>query len=370
MPPPSAVRIQAIALSAGKGSRTGLGPTYGNLLTDKFYCGPENPFLLELFRPGSVKDLVSRSPVVLYGGSGVGKSALAHTLAQRFLSLGSDRPRLMQTTGTDFARHFVQAIEADDVEHFRRRHRGSRLLLIDEVQALEGKPAVQEELLRTLDELEQQQRVVIFTSSVLPMKLRGLSSGLISRLSAGWSVEVHPPGVEARAELIVHLAQKESLPCAPDQAQRLAVEIANGTTCAQIRSLLLQVAHHQRMRPEAEASALWQEVLDQHRAELCPSISEIAKAAARHFRLRLADLRGESRQANMVKARGLAMLLARQQTGMSLQQIGDYFGGRDHTTVLHAVRKLEGSLAEDSGLRSHLESVRQRLGLTTAAPDR
>lgn len=370
MPPSPAVRIQAIALSAGKGTRTGRGPSYGNFQTDKFFCGPENQFLLELFLPASVKGLASRSPIVLYGASGVGKSALAYTLAQRFLGLTTDRARLMQTSGTDFARHFIQAIEADDVEHFRRRHRGSRLLLIDELQGLEGKPAVQEELLRTLDELEQQQRVVIFTSSALPMKLRGLSAGLISRLSAGWSIEVHPPGGAARAQLIMHLAQKESLPCGPEQAEWMTAHIGNGTTCAQLRSLLLQVAHQQRACPEADAAALWQQVLDQHRADLCPSLSEIAKATARQFRLRLADLRGESRQANMVKARGLAMLLARQQTGMSLQQIGDYFGGRDHTTVLHAVRKLEGNLASDSGLRSHLESLRQRLGITTAAPDR
>lgn len=326
-------------------------------LIPTFVIGPENAMIMELLSPAGVMDLGARSPIFLYGTTGTGKTTLGLTLAGRW-SMLLNTPSITATTGTDFARQYAHAAAADDMERFRQRHRQASLLFIDGVHELVGREAAQEELIYTLDELLENGRPVIVTGPKLALSIRGLRSALASRLMGGASFAIHPPGKESRCMILEELNRSIGANLTSAQLAALADQLPLNSTALQLRGVLVQWAHQQRLAPSAGLGAL-QQVIDFQHLSRVPAVQDIAKAVCRQMGVKMSDLRGDTRKANIVRARGLAMLLVRQATGMSLQQIGAFFGDRDHTTVLHALRKTESELGNDADLQRAAEELRQ-----------
>ncbi|MFO0921860.1 MAG: DnaA/Hda family protein [Pirellulales bacterium] len=325
-----------------------------------FLIGPENRELLDLIRVESIVHLASASPIFLYGPTGVGKTAVALTLAGRW-AMAVDSRGITLTTGADFGRQFAHACEADDMDRFRQRHRGCRLLVIDSIHELVNKVGAQEELVHTLDELRERGTPVVATAPKLPGSIRGLKAALTSRLMSGLTLQLHMPGVETRREILVALSRSMGEMLSEEELDRLVENLPSSTSALQLRGVLIQWLHHQRFAHDSREQSLQVVIENQQKARV-PAIQDIAKAVAKQLGVRLSDLKGATRKANVVRARGLAMYLARQWTSLSLQQIGEHFGNRDHTTVLHACRKTEGDLVTDVELLRVSEEIKQSVG--------
>ena len=350
-----------------------------------FIAGPENHLvaaavLAVLSRgPSTAEDqaqlaspAMQASPLVLVGPTGVGKSHLAHGIAAEFRRYEAAE-HVVLLPATDFARQYSEAIELQAAGELTSQWRSARLLLIEDVQELAAQNSAewllnaQWELCRTLDAIEAAGGRAIVTGNARPATLNLLPQ-LASRLAAGLVVEVASPDTAARELLATELATRQGLSVSPVLLNRLAAGVTGSAPdlyAALARLALVQKADEQSAgcvdRVSVERASIDRECVDRVLAEFAqqrePSLEKIAGAAARHFGLRPAAVRGPSRQRHVALARGVAMYLARELTSLSLERIGDYFGGRDHTTVLHACRKLTGRL-DDPQTRAALEAVR------------
>ncbi len=341
-----------------------------------FMAGPENR-LVEIAvgavleeRPEQETEVVDTlsvrsatySPLVLFGPSGVGKSHIAHGLAAAWKARGR-RQRVAVTTAIDFARELADAIESQAVDEFRTKYRTVHLLVFEDLGMLatrkSGKLNAQEELVRTLDALSAEERWVVATASAAPAELPDLLPSLRSRLMAGLAIPLAPPGPEARAAIVRQLAALKSVRL-PDRVAEILAEGIGGTAPDLAGALSQLAGRSESDKAEIDLSAV-RRFLAQRTRRRNPSVHEIALATARHFSLRLSDLKSPVRRRALVNARGVAVYLARHCAGASLQEIGRYFGGRDHTTVLHSCRKTEQLAESDATIHTAIEQLQLEL---------
>jgi chromosomal replication initiator protein len=318
-----------------------------------FFAGPENALVRSIVHlvDGQIG---SNSPLVLYGPRGVGKSALALALAaRRRMSQGLES--VIVTTAPDFARSLADAVEADSVADHRSRHQRCDLLVIDDLHRLTNKPAAQQFLISALAALQKRGSLVIATLNQLPQATPGLTPALVSRLMGGLVVRLALPGPLARRELARQAATQANLQLNEQEIDRLAGSSDESTdhylSAAKIRELVLRLAADQELGPQPEPAK-------QHKA-LCRRVTTLV---AKHFALPVSELRGKSRRQAIADARGLAMYLVRRLTAMSYADVGRLFGNRDHTTVLHACRKIESQLTPGSQMRTVVDELVLQLG--------
>jgi chromosomal replication initiator protein len=334
-------------------------------LIDVYLVGPENNALNGLFATETLKGLVDCSPVYLFGPNGCGKSSLAYSLAARYCRLANQVDPVF-ITGGDFARSYAAAIHADDMERFRKRFRGASILVIDGLHELATKEAAQIELSMTIDSLEQLGSPMVFTASSLPTTIRGIRPSIVSRSIRGLSVRVEYPGCMTRRKLLQLFSKALDTRLDDQELDRLSSQLPEPTSAVELYSVLMNWLHQERVErsitPEAIQHTL-QQIIQAKRILATPTIGDIAKRVAKECRLTLSDLRGGTRRSQIVRARSLAMYLARKWTDHSYQQVGVYFGNRDHTTVLHACRKIETDLTLDIDLSRIAEEIARQLNL-------
>jgi chromosomal replication initiator protein len=334
-----------------------------NILSS-FVCGSENASVSELFRPESIETLHLRSPVVLFGQNGTGKTVLAHELLQRWCKTKSNRTSTM-TDGTEFARVLSRCIKADDMARFRQVYRECDALLIDNIHELITKPASQEELIAILNDFESQEKLFVATAPELP-RLIGLNPSLQSRLSCGITTPVQPPGKDSRIAIVERLASDFPEKPSSEELLKFSERLDGAPTASQLKGLLLRWAHQKRIDPHSKPTPGKQfdrvanSRLANNRAAPRANCNDVLKYVAKELQLSLELLTGPSRKSGIVRARGLAMLLMRQLTDESFDAIGSHFSGRDHTTVMHACRKTEKELPEDAELIRIYDKIRQR----------
>ncbi len=320
-----------------------------------FCVGPENFSLDYLFADQQISTLANLSPIVLFGAKGVGKSSLAVTLAVQWSRFTAARP-LHLTTGEGFCRDFEAAIEIDDIEHFRNRHRRCKLLVIDDLEFVFSKVAAQEELIATLDTLETEQRPVILCLTRLPAPESGILPALASRLVSGFSVELHVPSIITADEILRLLVKRidPELPLA--ELIKFARLRASPLNALDLDAFVNLASQHRKISGFVDKNVL-AAIVDQVSSGTVPTVASIAKAVGKRMGIKINELRGSTRQSKVVRARSLAIYLSRRMTTLSLQHIGEYFGGRDHSTVLHSCRKIDKLLESDSELAAAKNDV-------------
>lgn len=324
-----------------------------------FVYGNENSAVGHLFADRSLDELALLSPVVLYGDKATGKTALAITLAVCWARRSRQRP-LCFATGRSFSEEYLAAIEIDDVSSFRYRYRQAKLLVIDDLEPIITKPAAQIELLHTIDCLQAGRVPLIVTSGKLPASLDGIEESLSSRLSAGYSTCLSRPGSEARSSIIQDLVALID----PELNSHSIAQVCDQCPTLLTASQLMQVvtlSHQNRTANGSFDGLLLSQLIQQSVLGSQLSVAHIARLVAKKLRVKLSDLRGSTRQSQIVRARGLAMLLARSLTSSSLQEIGQFFGGRDHSTVLHACRSTASKIENDPELSKSLSELQAEL---------
>jgi len=321
-----------------------------------FLAGPENRLLGPAVRDVCGAPGCCYNPLVLHGPRGAGKTRLVEVVLAEWQRCHGVRA-VRRVSGAAFARELADAIDAQATEVFRQRYRGAVLLAFEDIEGIAGSQAAQVELLHTLDDLLDEDHQVLVTARAAPPAISGLLPALASRLVGGLVLEVSPAGFEARLVFVQRWAAENRLRL-PDSSARLLAERA-GDDVLDLERVLSELQHTERSDRVLSWAAIRRRL--EQKESLEPSISHIAAATARQFCLKVADLRSRSRRQTVVQARAAAMFLARQLTGESLSRIGSYFGGRDHTTVLHGCRRTAELLGSTPALRHALEQITDRL---------
>lgn len=328
-----------------------------------FLAGPENQLAAFVCRQDeSLFEL--GNPILLIGPSGVGKTAVALHLAARQATRqgGGDSPaEVLCLPAIDFSRQYAEAVASDDMPPFRSLIDEAPILVLDDLQLIADKGAAQDELATRLDHRVRHAMATILTCRRLPSEIRGLHPTLASRVLPGLTIPINPPVGPTKRLLLGELALVHQLEIDEALLDLLATGLDDSLPTRSLEAAIKQIALWTKMHNAPPSPEAIGAVIDAvgRRGEI--SLPQITQAVAKYFRQKSSELRSQSRKQRLVRARSLAMFLARRLTSKSMHQIGDYFGGRDHTTVLHAIRKTESLLGDDPDLQRAADEVTEKL---------
>ncbi|MEL6895916.1 MAG: helix-turn-helix domain-containing protein [Planctomycetota bacterium] len=341
----------------------------GDGILPQFIPGDENRFAA-FVATGHLSVVQSGNPLLIVGPSGSGKTAIALHLAARQNDLVDadegiqtmDRPPLktLVISSVDFARCYANAVDNDAINDFRDATSRCDVLVIEDIDKVPDKAAAQNEMSLLIDSRSKLDRPTILTCRRLPSQLRSIRPMLASRMLPGLTLALSPPSPSSRIELLKRLVDQTGVRLSDAGMDLLAGGLPQDVTARGLHAALqAAVLHSQAHGCDVEDSL--SAVIEGAAKPSDLTTAKIAKSVARRFKLKTSDLKSDTRKAAVVKARSLAMYLARQFTESSLQQIGEYFGGRDHTTVLHACRKTKSLLESNSELSIAADELTQQL---------
>ncbi|MBV9523604.1 MAG: chromosomal replication initiator protein DnaA [Alphaproteobacteria bacterium] len=300
------------------------------------------------------------NPLFLYGGVGLGKTHLMHAIAWQVRTQGPAR-KVIYLSAEKFMYQFIRALRFKDTMAFKEQFRSVDLLMIDDVQFISGKDSTQEEFFHTFNALVDQNRQIVISADKSPSDLEGMEERMRSRLGWGLVADIHPTTYELRLGILQAKAEQRKSAIPPKVLEFLAHKITSNVR--ELEGALNRILAHAQLVGRAITLESAQEVLhDLLRAnDRRVTIDEIQKRVAEHYNIRLSDMHSARRARAVARPRQVAMFLCKQLTPRSLPEIGRKFGGRDHTTVMHAVRKIEELRATDRALAEDVELLRRML---------
>ncbi|PSB92416.1 chromosomal replication initiator protein DnaA [Candidatus Pandoraea novymonadis] len=330
------------------------------LTFDNFVTGKSN----QLARAAAVQVAdnpgTSYNPLFLYGGVGLGKTHLIHAIGNQLLQ-DKKNPRIRYIHAEQYVSDVVKAYQRKAFDEFKRYYHSLDLLLIDDIQFFSGKSRTQEEFFYAFEALIANRAQVIITSDTYPKEITGIDDRLISRFDSGLTVAIEPPELEMRVAILIKKAKAEGVDLSEDVAFFVGKHLRSNVRELEgsLRKILAYSKFHAReITIELTKEALKDLLTVQNRQI---SVENIQKTVADFYNIKVADMYSKKRPANIARPRQIAMYLAKELTQKSLPEIGELFGGRDHTTVLHAVRKIANERSKDMQLNHELHVLEQTL---------
>ena len=302
------------------------------------------------------------NPLFIYGGVGLGKTHLMQAAGNAVVERAADA-RVVYVHSERFVADMVKALQHNEINNFKRYYRSLDMLLIDDIQFFAGKSHSQEEFFHTFNTLLDGQRQMIITSDRFPREISGVQERLISRFGSGLTVPIDPPELETRVAILIKKALAREVTLPEDVAFFIAEQIRSNVRELEgaLHRLVASANFTGRTIDVDLARDALRDLLDAHQRQI--NIQNIQKTVADYFKMRVSDLHSRKRSRQIVRPRQMAMALAKELTPMSLPEIGDAFGGRDHTTVLHAQRKIKALLQTDPKIKEdHQALLRLLLG--------
>ena len=302
------------------------------------------------------------NPLFIYGGVGLGKTHLMQAAGNAVVERAADA-RVVYVHSERFVADMVKALQHNEINNFKRYYRSLDVMLIDDIQFFAGKSHSQEEFFHTFNTLLDGQRQMIITSDRFPREISGVQERLISRFGSGLTVPIDPPELETRVAILIKKALAREVTLPEDVAFFIAEQIRSNVRELEgaLHRLVASANFTGRTIDVDLARDALRDLLDAHQRQI--NIQNIQKTVADYFKMRVSDLHSRKRSRQIVRPRQMAMALAKELTPMSLPEIGDAFGGRDHTTVLHAQRKIKALLQTDPKIKEdHQALLRLLLG--------
>ncbi|HEX3593690.1 MAG TPA: chromosomal replication initiator protein DnaA [Polyangiaceae bacterium] len=326
-----------------------------------FVVGPSNELAYAAACASAGEGGPRYNPLFLCGGTGLGKTHLMHAIAHRVLEKKPDA-RVVYVSAERFTNEFIEALQHHKMDEFRTRYRSScDLLLLDDIQSLAGREQTQEEFFHTFNALRDADKPIVVSSDKYPQELQRMPERLVSRFNSGLVADVQIPELETRVAIVRKKAHLEGIILGDEVAVLLAQRIK--TNVRELEGTLIRLAAKASLTGKkidydfasAEISAI-----SPARADTT-SVEDIQRAVCSHFRLSNSELLSKDRHKSVAFARHVAMYLCRQRLGCSFPELGRAFGGRDHTTVMSAVRRVEQLRQKDPQVNAHLAAIEQYL---------
>ncbi|MGM0562552.1 MAG: chromosomal replication initiator protein DnaA [Pseudomonadota bacterium] len=327
---------------------------------DNFVVGKPNELAYAAAQRVAEADGVPFNPLFLYGGVGLGKTHLMHAIAWQIRTRTPER-RVIYLSAEKFMYQFVRALRTKDTMAFKDQFRSVDVLMIDDVQFIGGREATQEEFFHTFNTLVDNNRQLIISADKSPSDLEGVEERMRSRLGWGLVADIHPTTYELRLGILQSKAEQLNAPIPPKVLEFLAHKVSSNVR--ELEGALNRIAAHATLVGRPVTLETTQELLQDllRASDRRVTIEEIQKRVAEHYNVRVSDMSSARRARAVARPRQVAMYLAKQMTARSLPEIGRKFGGRDHTTVMHAVRKVEELKATDNGFAEDVDMLRRML---------
>jgi chromosomal replication initiator protein len=342
-------------------TRSGDGRLNDKYIFDTFVIGSSNRFAHAAAVAVAEQPARAYNPLFIYGGSGLGKTHLLHAIGHytRTLYKGT---HVRYVSSEEFTNEFINSIRDDKAAAFQRRYRETDVLLVDDIQFLSGKVQTQEEFFHTFNTLHNANKQIVITSDLPPKQLQEFEDRMRSRFEWGLITDIQPPDLETRIAILRKKTKQERLVAPPEVLEYIASKIS--TNIRELEGALIRVTAFASLNRQPVDLTITEIVLkDLLPSETGPEITaaQIMAATAQYFGVTVDDLCGTSRSRVLVTARQIAMYLCRELTDLSLPKIGQAFGGRDHTTVMHADRKIRQLMAERRSLFNQVTDLTSRI---------
>jgi chromosomal replication initiator protein len=327
---------------------------------ENFVVGKPNELAYAAARRVAETDQVNFNPLFLYGGVGLGKTHLMHAVAWHLHMHRKDR-RVIYMSAEKFMYQFIRALRNKNIIDFREYFRSVDVLMIDDVQFISGKDSTQEEFFHTFNALVDQKKQIILSADKSPSEMQGIEERMRSRLGWGLVADIHPTSYELRLGILQSKVEKLEVAIPAEVLEFLAHKITSNIR--ELEGALNRILAHVTLVGGRVTLETTRQVLkDLLRAnERHVTIEDIQRQVAEHFNVRTSDMHSPKRLRSVARPRQVAMYLSKQLTTRSLPEIGRKFGGRDHTTVMHAVKKVEELKLGDATLRNDIELLSRML---------
>ena len=325
-----------------------------------FVVGKSNELAFSACRRVADSEDVPFNPLFLYGGVGLGKTHLMHAIAWQRKKL-NPKLKILYLSAEKFMYEFIKALRLKNTVAFKEQFRSVNVLMIDDIQFIIGKESTQEEFFHTFNALADQNRQMVVSADKSPSDLEGLEERLRSRLGWGLVADIHPTTYELRLSIIEAKIEKYNIDLPKDVIEFLAHKITSSVR--ELEGALTRLAAHVTLvgrNVDLEiAEDLLQDLL--RASDRRTTIDQIQKKVAEHFNIKISDMHSARRSRTVARPRQVAMFLSKNLTTRSLPEIGRKFGGRDHTTVIHAIKKIQELVKNDSSLSEDLEILTRSL---------
>jgi chromosomal replication initiator protein len=327
---------------------------------EEFVSGSSNQFAYAAAMAVANNPATTYNPLFIYGGVGLGKTHLVNAIGNAILKK-SPEMRICYYTSEKFMNELINSLRYNRMDEFRNKFRSMDVILIDDIQFIAGKERTQEEFFHTFNALYESHKQIIVTSDKFPKDIPGLEERLRSRFEWGLIADIQPPDVETKLAILKMKAEQNSIRL----PEEVALFLANAV-CSNVRELegyLIRIGAFASLTSTPVSLEMARDVLKdilvERNKEL--TVEEILKRVSSHYNIKISDIKSAKRLKAVVLPRQIAMYLSRQLTSSSYPEIGDRFGGKDHSTIIHAIRKIEKLIEEDFQLRSTIENLKKEL---------
>ncbi|APR59685.1 chromosomal replication initiation protein DnaA [Staphylococcus condimenti] len=328
---------------------------------ETFVIGPGNRFPHAASLAVAEAPAKAYNPLFIYGGVGLGKTHLMHAIGHYVLENNHDA-KVIYTSSEKFTNEFIKSIRDNETEQFREKYRNIDVLLIDDIQFIQNKEQTQEEFFHTFNDLHQTGKQIVISSDRPPKEIAKLEDRLRSRFEWGLIVDITPPDYETRMAILQKKLEEEDVDIPLESLTYIANQIQSNIR--ELEGALTRVIAYSRLQNEAITTELTAEALKdiiQTPKSKKITIQDIQKVVGQYYNVRLEDFAAKKRTKSIAYPRQIAMYLSRELTDFSLPKIGEEFGGRDHTTVIHAHMKIQTDMSEDSIFKQEVENLEKEI---------
>ncbi len=338
----------------------GLNPKYR---FDNFIVGPSNQLAHAASVAAASSPGTRYNPLFIYGGVGLGKTHLVNAIGHR---IRQDKPdaRVLFLSAERFTNEFIWALQNHRINEFRERYRTScDILCIDDIQFLAGREQTQEEFFHTFNALYHADRQIVVTSDVYPQQIKEMEERLISRFQWGLVADIQAPELDTRIAILKKKAEQEEIPLEDDVALIIAQQVRSNVR--ELEGTLLRLAVKAELLGQPIGLDFARDALGAQipRLEKQTTVEDIQRAACDYFNIRLSELKSHRRHRAVSFPRMVAMYVCRQRLKLSYPELGDRFGGKDHTTVMSAVKKIGGLVDKDDQVRNAIAAIERKVGI-------